>query len=292
MRWLAIANPAAGRVREADRLLARLRDLRDVDAEIVQTERPGDATRLARESAGFDGVIAIGGDGTIAEVLQGIDLARQQLAVLPAGHGNCLARDLRVGDSDRALAALRRGACQPLDLMEVSVGFADGSADRRLCASTLAVGYVADVVVFGRQRLHPLGRAAYAVAAMLVVPARFEARVAGAGDAERLRPYTGFVINNTAHLANFRGFPDASVHDGVLDVMEQDCRWPRQLLHNLAVLAGSRAFGPRRMRRVTAERLELGAPRAFMADGELLHDVTRVAVNCRPGAVMCVVGCA
>lgn len=290
MKWLAIANPAAGRTHEADRLLGRLRGLRDVDAEIVHTAAPGEATRLARESTSFDGVIAIGGDGTIAEVLQGMQLGRQHLAVLPAGHGNCLARDLGVAEPSRALEALRRGTTRPVDLMGVEVGFADGRGHRRLCASTLALGYVTDVVMFGRQRLSRLGRAAYATAAMAVVPERFEARVAGADDDGQVRRYTGLVVNNTSHLANFRGFPDASVHDGVLDVMEQDHDWPRQLLHNFAVLAGSRAFGPIRMRQAVSERFDLGVARTLMADGELIHGVTRVAVVCLPAATPCVVG--
>jgi diacylglycerol kinase (ATP) len=290
VKWLAIANPAAGRAREADRLLAQLRELRNVDAEIVSTRAQGDATRLARESSAYDGVIAIGGDGTIAEVLQGLDLARQRLAVLPAGHGNCLARDLGVAHPERALDALRRGACTPLDLMDVRVGFSDGRTDRRLCASTLAVGYVTDVVEFGRQRLSGLGRAAYAAAAMVVVPKPFEARVAGTDAPASRRHYTGLVINNTRHLANFRGFPDASVHDGMLDVMELGHRWPRQMLHNLSVLAGSRAFGPLRMRQARTERLELPGTLTLMADGELLRGVARVEVECRPAATVCVVG--
>ena len=287
MRWLAIANPAAGRARESERLLARLRRLTGFRHEVALTAAPGDATLLARKANGFDGIVAVGGDGTIAEVLHGMDLGRQRLAVLPAGHGNCLARDLGVGNAGRALTSLERKTCQPLDLMDVHIGFADGRQERRLCASTLAVGYVADVVTLGRHRLPALGRAAYAAAAMIAIPSRFEARLNSNGGA---RQYTGVVINNTTHLANFRGLPDASVRDGLLDIMEQDYGWPRQLLHNLAVLFESRAFGPLKLRQAAVEHLELAEPRTLMADGELLHEVTRISVACRPGAVSCVVG--
>ena len=290
MRWLAIANPAAGRTHEAERMVSRLRAIPAGHVEVARTCAPGDASRLAREAEGFDGVIAIGGDGTIAEVLQGMDLARQRLAVLPAGHGNCLARDLGVGSADRALAALTGGSSRRLDLMDVHVRFATGHEDQRLCASTIAVGYVTDVVMFGRQRLHALGRAAYAAAAVVVVPRSFEASVAGSQERDRPQRYTGLVVNNTMHLANFRGFPDASVDDGMLDVMEQRYGWPRQLLHNGAVLARSRAFGPARLRQAAAEEFELHAARTLMADGELLHGVTRVAIRCRPRAVTCVAG--
>jgi diacylglycerol kinase (ATP) len=289
MKWLAIANPAAGRAHEAGRLLDRLRELKDVDAKIVHTTVPGDATRLARDAEGFNGLIAIGGDGTIAEVLQGMDLVRQCLAVLPAGHGNCLARDLGVIYPVQALAALQRCDCRPLDLMEARVEYANGRVERRLGGSTLAVGYVTDVVTLGRQQLSGLGHAAYAAATMIVIPKPFHARLSVGDGAGQPGRYTGIVINNTAHLANFRAFPEASPHDGLLDVMEQGYRWPRQLLHNLAVLSGSRAFGACGMRQAAAVRLELGTPHTLMSDGELLHEVTRVAVRCRRAAVRCVV---
>ncbi|HEX9207018.1 MAG TPA: diacylglycerol kinase family protein [Steroidobacteraceae bacterium] len=289
MKWLAIANPAAGRAHEARHLLHQLRDCRDVQVQVAETRAPGDATRLARESSGFDGVIAIGGDGTVAEVLQGLDHSRQQLAVLPAGHGNCLARDLGLAEPGRALRALRGGVTRPLDLIDVLATHPGGRQSRRVCASTLALGYVTEVVMFGRQKLALLGRSAYAAAAMLVVPKPFRARLSGAADGGGLREYTGIVVNNTAHLANFRGFPQATTADGRLDVMELAHGWPRQLLHNAAVLAGSQRFGPLAMRQAVAEHVELQAPHTLMADGELLHDVHQVSATCLPAAVRCIV---
>jgi len=287
MRWLAIANPAAGRPREAERALCQLARTSGLLHEVARTDAPGNATELARQARHFDGLIAVGGDGTIAEILHGMDLGRQRLAVMPAGHGNCLARDLGVGNTSHAVSSLQRNAWRAVDLMEVRIGFADGREEQRLCASTLALGYVADVVKLGRFRLHGLGRAAYAAAAMMVIPSSFEARLGNTPTASRL---TGLVINNTAYLANFKGLPDASTNDGLIDIMEQDYGWSRQLLHNLAVLSGSRAFGPRRIRQAVCESVDLPQPLTLMADGELLHGVTRLGITCRPAAVSCVVG--
>jgi diacylglycerol kinase family enzyme len=289
MKWLAIANPAAGRAHEARRWLQQLGAMRDIAATIAETREPGDATRLARAATGFGGVIVIGGDGTVAEVLQGLDRSTQRLAVLPAGHGNCLARDLGFVRTGDALDALRRGVTRSIDLMDVLVTHGDGRQTSRVCASTLAFGYVTDVVLYGRHRLAGLGRYAYAAAAMVVVPKRFRASVAGAASNGAVREYTGLVINNTAHLANFRGFADATLTDGRLDVMELTHGWPRQLLHNAAVLAGSRCWGPAAMRQVATEHVELPAPLTLMADGELLHHVCAVSATCLPGAVRCIV---
>jgi diacylglycerol kinase (ATP) len=287
MRWLAIANPAAGRPRTVRRAVHALAGLPGIAVDMTETRAPGDATRMAREAARYDGVIAIGGDGTIGEVINGMALERQVLAVLPAGHGNCLARDLGVGRLARALEALREPRVAPLDLLDTHLVFGDGREGRRWCASTLAAGYVTQVVVTGRSRLAWLGGGAYAVAAMLTSPAPFALRFDAAGEAQRR---TGIVINNTMHLSNFRGLPHASVRDGLLDIMELDAAWPRQLLHNLSVLTGSPRFGPAAIRQRRGVGVSFDVPLTVMADGELLPGVRMLDVECRGGAARCVVG--
>jgi diacylglycerol kinase (ATP) len=255
--------------------------------EVVETRATGDATRIARESTGFDGIIAVGGDGTIGEVLNGMALDQQVLAVLPAGHGNCLARDLGVWGLPRALAALENPRPLPLDLLETRFSLHDGRQERRWCASTLAAGYVTEVVMTGRSRFSWLGSSAYAAAAMLTVPEPFVLHFDAPGEP---RQRTGVVINNTMHLSNFRGLPGASVHDGLLDVMELDRGWPGQLCHNLSVLAGSPRFGPDSLRQSRSVSVTFQEPRMVMADGELLSGVQRLDVECRSGAAQCVAG--
>lgn len=287
MRWLAIANPAAGRPVQVRRAVDALGALNGAVHDVVTTQSPGDATRLAREAQDFDGLIAVGGDGTIAEVLNGMQLERQALAVLPAGHGNCLARDLGVGSVPAAVEALRHPRLEPLDLLDTRFTFGDRHRQRRLCASTVAAGYVTQVVSTGRGNLAWLGSAAYVAAAMLTVPESFVLRFEPSTHPLRR---TGLVINNTMHLANFRGLPDATVSDGKLDIMELDAGWLRQMLHNLSVLAGSRRFGPVDLTQDRGVSVTFDEPCTVMADGELLPDVRRLDVDCRPGAVRCAAG--
>lgn len=286
MKWLAIANPAAGRPHEVHRAIRALAALNGRVSETVETASPGDATRIAGAARGVDGLIVIGGDGTVCEVLNGMDLEHLSLAVIPAGHGNCLARDLGVDTVETAIGAVRNENLQPLDLLDAQVTYGDRRRQRRLCASTIAAGYVTQVVATGRGRLAWLGSAAYAAAAMVTRPERLGLGATIDGHSRRR---TGIVINNTRHLANFRGLPDADVHDGKLDVMELDAGWWRQLLHNSAVLAGCRCFGPRRLTQVREVNVTFDEPCTVMLDGELWPRVAQLAVACRPGAVRCAV---
>jgi diacylglycerol kinase (ATP) len=287
-RWLAIVNPAAGRRGEADHAVRVLAGRFGLASAIETTTAPGHATELARGGAEFHGIVAVGGDGTISEVLAGMDIARQRLAVIPAGHGNCLARDLGLFRPQDAVSALELGRTRPIDLMQVEVALGDGRTQSRRAASTVAAGYVCDVVKNGL-RLPWLGRHAYAAAAAITVPTALAARITLDGGAQRLPGLTGIVINNTAHLANFRAFAGASLDDGLLEVMENAACWPRQMLHNASVLAGSLAFGPARMRRCARASVTLDAPGRLMVDGEILDGVTSFTACCRRAAVTCIV---
>jgi diacylglycerol kinase (ATP) len=287
VKWLVIVNRVAGRAREAERLAMQFARMRP-GVERAETQSPGDGERLAREACDFDGLVVVGGDGTISECLTGMDLPRQRLAILPAGHGNCLARDLGIHRPAVALSVAGTPHWRALDLMDVSVESHGQRAWRRRCASTLAIGYVADVVATGRRRFPGLGHAAYAIASCLTAPRRFAAHSKPDGHSPGgTREWTGIVVNNTAHLANFRAFPSARLDDGLLDVMWQDCGWLRQQAHNLAVLAGSTAWGPHAMRQSAALRLRMESPRTLMADGEMRHGVRALHVECLRAAVTC-----
>ena len=285
-RWLAIVNPAAGSRGATRKLARRLAAAMGARLDLAETTAPGDGRRLARQASGYDGFVAVGGDGTIAEVLNGMDRRRQALALLPAGHGNCLARDLGIASPAAALTAFAAGDTLAIDVIRAELEFADGRVEERLYASTLAVGYVADVVALGRHRLAWLGRHAYTTAAVAVRPRRLRLRV-GVGAGTAVRPLTNVVINNTAHLANFRAFARARLDDGSLDVLESDFAWPRQLLHNLAVLAGSARFGPESLWQGPSVRVECEVPARLMIDGELEHGVVRIRAHCEPAGVRC-----
>ncbi len=73
------------------------------DYQLVVTEYAGHATEIAREAEEFDTVVAVGGDGTVHEVLNGImaisDARRPAIALLPTGSGNDYRRTLGLSNN-------------------------------------------------------------------------------------------------------------------------------------------------------------------------------------------------
>lgn len=97
-RALVVANPAAGfrgGLAAGERVGAALAR-RGIAAEVVYTSGPGEAERIASKASesGFELVVAVGGDGTIHEVANGVAGTPVALAVAPAGSMNLLARVL------------------------------------------------------------------------------------------------------------------------------------------------------------------------------------------------------
>jgi YegS/Rv2252/BmrU family lipid kinase len=128
-----IYNPTAGRLRRnPERILqATTEGLAKVNMRprLAPTSGPGDATRIAREavSAGADLILALGGDGTVNEVLNGMVYSRTVLGILPAGTANVLATELGLGSRlDRAVARL--GGCVE---RRIAVGRLCGSGEVR-----------------------------------------------------------------------------------------------------------------------------------------------------------------
>src|SRR5216683_581779 len=101
-RFFAIVNPAAGGGRSAKLAgpaLARLRE-RSMLVDVIESPGPGAAVQLAREAymQGYRRFIAVGGDGTAHEILNGVFThaganARISLGFLPLGTGNSFLRD-------------------------------------------------------------------------------------------------------------------------------------------------------------------------------------------------------
>jgi len=153
-----IFNPVAGRRRAA--LLWRVLDVlvhNGVRLDVAETRCSGDAACLAREAAsrGENLVVAAGGDGTIAEVANGLLGTGVRLGVIPLGTANVLAHELALPFAPRAVAAaLAFGRTRRL-----WPGLARGTDGARLFVQMLGVGFDAHVVhhlplplkrVFGR----------------------------------------------------------------------------------------------------------------------------------------------
>jgi len=120
-RFFLIVNPFAG-LRKGTRVVRHLVSLlkkNGVEVDFHITRHSGHATTLAAEavSKGYDLVVAVGGDGTVNEVVRGLIGSNTPMGIIPWGSGNGLAYDLGIPSRYRkCVRVLLEGLDEPVDI--------------------------------------------------------------------------------------------------------------------------------------------------------------------------------
>ncbi len=291
MKWLAIINPHADhhtpeQWRHLDREVRR-----QLGADCVWTSYPRHASAIVRKHPSYDGFIAVGGDGTIAEVVNGLDSDRHRLGVIPAGTGNGLARDLQLRSEGDALRALRRPRFDRLDL--ISVHFRTRQAEsQRWMVNTSALGYIAGTTELGALPFKRLGRWLNALTPLVQCcrQKEFAARLRLDDGPWQELCLTSFVIQNTPHIGQFRLFPEAHYADGMMDLLYGRLARVRQLLENAEVLTRTTVFQRSVRRQARRVEVELPRPGMLMIDGDLIFGVEAIRYEVEPQKLWCCTG--
>jgi len=202
-----------------------------LEARLLETREPGHAERLAAAATdiGHDRVIAVGGDGTVQEILNGLmaagtgpDGGPPVLGIVPGGSGNDLARSLGLPRAplDALAVALGEGS-QPLDL-----GSASRNGTVRYFAAAGGAGFDAQVAHTMATKTHrwQRGQAGYFLATLNELR-RFKNRELrlrmatdqGARAVEGRFLFVAFA-NGPYYGGGMQICPDASLVDGLLDV--------------------------------------------------------------------------
>ena len=164
-RFFAIVNPAAGGGRSAKLAgpaLSRLRE-KGLKVDVLASTGPGHAIELAREAyaQGYRRFLAVGGDGTAHEILNGIfgrAGAKERIALgfLPLGTGNSFLRDFTNDGAEASLQALLKNQTRSVDLIRLT--HAKGET---YSFNLLSLGFTADVGAITNRLFKPFGYAGY-----------------------------------------------------------------------------------------------------------------------------------
>ncbi len=164
-KFLAIVNPAAGGGRSAKLAGAQLARLKEkglrVDA--IASMAPGHAVQLAREAydQGYRRFLAVGGDGTAHEIINGIFSREGQadhveLGFLPMGTGNSFLRDFTDKGAESSVEALFAGRKRTVDVLRLR--HAGGTI---YSFNLVSVGFTADVGALANRRFKAFGHLGY-----------------------------------------------------------------------------------------------------------------------------------
>ncbi len=213
MRAVAIVNPKAGSG-AAVQLPA--------NAEILQTKAPGHAIELTRDALkrGARTIFAVGGDGTVNEVVNGLFeneeplAADAELVVIPRGTGSDFSRVLN--------RAVPRGEKRMIDLMKVRYAATDGTTRTRYSINVTSFGMGGEIAARVNQSSKSLGgRLAYLAATVQTAWSFPGKRVTLQLDNSKTidANVTNVAVGNGQyHGAGMWVCPGAIIDDGLLDL--------------------------------------------------------------------------
>jgi diacylglycerol kinase (ATP) len=291
MRTFVVINPAAGGGKSGHRWPGIRGLLEDAIGPFdhAMTSGRGDATILARhaiaEGAGL--VIAIGGDGTVNEIINGFagrdgKISKTcALGIVPSGTGSDFMRGL--GGMNNALSAIEKLRSRQerwLDVGRVEFTDADGGSRSRLFLNAASFGFsglVCHNMTRSRPRPYVPARVAYLGATFSALKSfrPVQIRIDADGKIVEKEVMLAALANGRYFGAGMMIAPDANIQDGLLDVVVLKPMSKLQLVRKIAhVYRGTHLALPEieyyRARRISAECPEgaAAAPVHVEADGE------------------------
>jgi len=275
-----VVNPAAGGGRCRKLVGPAIERLRagGLQLEIAQTTGPGEATEIARAAyaRGMRRFIAVGGDGTSYEIVNGLFPQASgheppSLAFLPLGTGNSFLREFTDRGVDHAMEALLAGRTAPCDVLRLQ--HKEGIIHY---INLLSVGFTADVATMRARSFSGWGELGYQ-SAIFICLARFRRRpfplqVNGEPGIDR-RPCLFLTFNNSKFTGGTMMIaPKAEVSDGLIEYVRWGPIGRVGLIRNLPTLYDGTHINHPLAERRAAHRIDfhLDSPVDVMVDGEVL----------------------
>jgi diacylglycerol kinase (ATP) len=278
--YLAIVNPAAGGGKRRKLLGPALERLRagGVAVDVAETRSAGDATRIAREAyrSGRRRFIAVGGDGTSYEVVNGLFPEasageRPMLGFLPLGTGNSFLRDFSDRGVEHAIESLIAGRVRSSDVLRLR-----HRAGVIHYINLLSVGFPADVATLRARRFSRQGELGYFVSIFLGLARLqrrpFAVRVDGETEFDRRRCLFLTFNNSKFTGGTMMIAPQAEVDSGFIEYVRWGAISRLGLIRNLPGLYDGTHIEHPLAERKAVHRVEfdLDAAVDVMVDGEVL----------------------
>lgn len=285
-RYYLIVNPTSGRG-VGGRLVPRAEELlraHGLQFDRVLTERPWHAAELTQQAAAtgqYDVIVAMGGDGTANEVLNGLMLARQAgvvaipaMSVLSVGRGNDLAFGMGMpAELEASCQALATGRRRTVDVGRVTGGL---YPQGRYFGNGVGIGFDAVVGFVAAKMTRLSGFPSYIVAALKTIFLYYHAPLVKLeyDDHELTLPALMVSVMNGRRMGGgFMMAPEGNPGDGLFDLcIAREVSRPRIFALIPKFMSGTQAAHPAittaRTAGVTVTALKGSLP--AHADGETL----------------------
>ncbi len=264
-----VANPLAGRGRgqKVAQFAIEYLTAQGADFQLLYTGYAGHAIELARRaSESHDTVVALGGDGTIREVLEGIWQSSAALGVIPGGTGNDYARGLGIPrEAELAIHTLLNGR---------QVLFDVGLENDVVFGQMASIGFSADVLEYVNSHRDGFWKGSAAFLAGIVATIRrlksFPVKITVDGQTMEKQIIALFVLNMPYGGGGMQFAPEARYDSGHFHVLLIGEIGKLDFAVTLPKIYSGRHLSHPAVTMLTGKEITIeGDPRPVMIDGDI-----------------------
>jgi len=266
----------------------------NISFEIRQTKAPRHGIEIARDVIlqGYRKIVAVGGDGTINEVINGIMLSGKNsettVGIIPLGGGNDFSKNFGIPSNiEEAVKILKANKTQMIDV---------GKIDDRYFINSLGAGFDAEVALFATKIsfLNGLPRYLFAVLAALL-NLKFHKWEIIADSKKIVSTYLLISFGNGKYCGGgFKLNPGAVIDDGFLDVCLVEKVSPFKILTLLSTVIKGEHIGKKEVEIIRTKRFEINSnqkiPIYFDGEIPLLKNNKHLIIQLIPKQIRLIVG--
>jgi len=298
-KYLYIVNPVAGNGSGGKSVttIKSYCDSKNINYKLYLTKYPLHATEIAKElSSGFSHIIAVGGDGTVNEVLNGIHINNNTVfAVLQIGTGNDLVKNFNYPTNLIEMLDVIHNESKQI-IIDIDLGqvkYTTGSSNKEenhLFINNLGIGFDAYVGYLNQHNKVLKGVSSYVLS---VLKALFNYKMVECNIQFDDKKITGKKLmltigNGISSGGGFYLTPRAIIDDNYLDVsiFDEISRFrllnvlPKALVNKLETVEETKMYKSKEI------NIELAEPYYVHCDGEIISkEIKKTQIKCLPNAL-------
>ena len=223
MNYCMIINPHAGKKQGLATAKSAIEKLKEhsIDVEMLISQKQGDSITIAEnlDPKNYDGILTVGGDGTLFEVINGLLKNKQDIKIpigqIPVGTGNSFIKDLGINNLEDSIRVIIEGKTKAVDLGEFSY-----SKGKHFFINLLGTGFVSNVAYRAR-KYKILGSLSYIFGVLEEVVVLKSTKIEITIDGKLFEREAIFteICNSRYTGGDMLMAPNAKIDDGLLDIV-------------------------------------------------------------------------
>ncbi len=283
---LAIINAQCFYKKTQKQLNEITQSLKNRKAEIILTRYKGHATKVAYENKDtFKNIIIVGGDGSVQEVINGMNLNEQRLGIFPVGYANNFATELGFNSWRDSLNFIYQNQPSKIDLIKITFTDSEGKKNEKKIASFCSIGFFNYPHIKFQPAVNIYDKVEIKKDIELIKkPFKVKGRIDN-GEWNEVK-LSDIVVGNTRYIQRKSIFKNANLQDNFFHCVFGNITSLKRFIHSVNFISNT-YLNSGTFKDIKNLDLIFEKPQIIVLDGEIFKDCIEISFEINPEKLIC-----